>query len=91
MSGFIRSWWPIEHSAPSDVSLILTGTLPFLVGTILLHWAGVAIWARFPLAVVVALAIRVLPWFKRPESYHFNALVGWVAGEVVGLLIWGHP
>jgi hypothetical protein len=39
----------------------------------------------------LTLGVRVVPWFKRPESYHLNALVGWILAEIVGVFIWHHP
>jgi hypothetical protein len=89
---FIR-WlpWPMEESAPSDAMLLLVGTLPFFALTLGVRLLGVPIGWRFASAFILAIGVRVVPWFKRPESYHLNALVGWILAEIVGVFIWHHP
>lgn len=94
MSNFLdwlRRIWPEFESAPGDFTLILTGTLPFALGSLLEHTVGIPVLWRFGIALAVAFFIRLTPFFHRPESYHLNAVGGWVLGEVIGLFIWGHP
>ena len=83
--------WPMEESAPSDTMLLLVGTLPFFLLTGAARLVGVPVGWRLAGAIVLALGIRVVPWFKRPESYHLNAVAGWLLAEIVGVAIWHHP
>ena len=99
MSGFWDWWtrfirwlpWPMEESAPSDRTLLLVGTLPFFLLTGAARLADAPLAWRLAGAIVLALGIRVVPWFKRPESYHLNALAGWLLAEIVGIVIWHQP
>ena len=85
---WIRSWWPMEESVPSNRTLLVIATVPFFALTVLAHTLGASLWMTGVGAFVLALGVRVLPYFKRPESYHLNALGGWVLGEILNTVLW---